>query len=120
MVHSEEVCGASVKREMAVWVPEEYDAGYQARRENISEFKTATRSWQAGWQDGDREIAGGGEASEESPCGDAIQQQGSLFGAGDTARACELPFDEDRGEVWKRNWIAADIALGLGSRLRCR
>ena len=120
MAHSDESYRATDNREQITWVPGEYEAGYQARRQGITEFTTATPCWRAGWQEANREINLSGEAPEQSSRGNTDQEQWSLFGRGASARSCELPFDEARGEIWKRSWIQADIALGLRNRLRCR
>ncbi|AFL89287.1 hypothetical protein Terro_3055 [Terriglobus roseus DSM 18391] len=92
--------------------PEEYEAGYAARHENQSFSLTATRSWQSGWTDADREL--------KKPLGrDSIQQEPlPFFGTGSQARREGLPFDTSRTEEWKIAWIEADIALGLEDVMR--
>ena len=86
---------------------EEYEAGYAARHENQPFSLTATRSWQSGWTDADREI--------KKPWATTAIQQDPLpfFGTGSRARREGLPFDTSRTEEWKRAWIEADIALGI-------
>ncbi len=89
-------------------VSDEYESGYRARQMDASEFKTATRSWRAGWQDADRELGNRKETSEKH-CVVQEQANWSLFGSGRQARLYDLPFDEDRSDAWKREWIMTDI-----------
>lgn len=119
MAHSEEFHRTPDRVEQRAWVSEEYEAGYQARLQEIAEFKTATPCWRAGWQDAHRELTVcGGPLLSKHIEQDSIPEQWSLYGTGQDARLCELPFDENREESWKRSWIQADIALGLKARRR--
>lgn len=99
-------------------VANEYEAGYRMRLDGETEFKTATASWRAGWQDADRELLQAGFTLSNTRSSAPICEQWSLYGTGSQARACELPFDVNRGEAWKRSWVAADIQLGLTERQR--
>ena len=99
-------------------VPDEYEAGYRARELGLTEYKTATRSWRAGWQDADHEAIRSGLSLHVATQNDGAPAQWSLYGTGRQARACELPFDVDRGDAWKRSWVQADILLGLVERNR--
>ena len=100
-----------------VWIPEEYEAGYSARFQNVAECITATPCWRAGWQDAGREIAGAAFAEEMFRTAD-VTVRWSLFGTGSQARGCGLPFDKFSPESWKRSWVKADIALSLAERQR--
>jgi hypothetical protein len=97
-----------------VWIPEEYEAGYGARFQGVSECRTATRCWLAGWQEADREI-GTAVLSEGVPWNTEPTAPWSLFGTGRQARACELPFDQFSPDDWKKSWVEADIAMSLES-----
>lgn len=119
MAHSEDFRRTPDRVEPQVWVPDEYEAGYQARFQNMAEFRTATACWRAGWQDADRELTACGGLL--LPCDgekDSVPEQWSLYGTGRDARLCELPFDEIRSETWKRSWVETDIALGMAARRR--
>ena len=99
------------------WVSEEYEAGYWAGHHGIAEFQSATHSWRAGWQDAQRELHAMGASS--SPVAEEITPaQWSLYGTGAAARACNLPYDEERSDLWKRSWIRADIDIELQKRVR--
>ena len=101
------------------WNADEYEAGYQARFEDVDGCVTATACWQAGWQDADREISARVSMGLEEPRRGAEQDNGlSKFGSGELARACDLPFDAFGSEPWKRSWIRADIARGVQRGLR--
>ncbi len=91
-------------------VSDEYESGYRARQTDATEFKTATRSWRAGWQDANRELENLKEPIEKEF---KVKEQAnwSLFGSGRQARLCDLPFDEVRSDAWKRDWILTDIDL---------
>ena len=118
MAHSEEFYRTSHRVERNVWLPDEYEAGYQARLLGVVEFKTATSCWRAGWQEADRELAGNGASEADRANENSIPDQWSLYGTGQMARLCDLPFDEGRAEPWKRSWVQADIELGLQARSR--
>ena len=94
---------------------EEYQAGYEARLRDEAEYHTATLWWRTGWADADRELRSGAakahiEQSEVPGMG------WSSFGSGHQARMCQLSFDENQAEAWKRDWVRADIAISLGPR----
>ena len=95
------------------WITEEYEAGYEARFQGVAECGTATPCWRTGWQDADREMAGA--ALAEGTNLDATAPW-TLFGTGQQARACELPFDELSPDSWKKSWVEADITLSLAMR----
>ena len=118
MAHSEDFHRTSDRVQQYVWIPDEYEAGYQARLQGVVEFKTATSCWRAGWQEADRELAAGGESAADRLDETSIPEQWSLYGTGQMARLCELPFDEARAEPWKRSWIETDIELGMAARSR--
>jgi hypothetical protein len=90
-------------------VAEQYEAGYGARFRDEAYSLGATRSWQAGWNDANRELGKFDEAF--SPAQSSLP----FFGTGDEARRRELPFDSSCSEEWKRSWIEADINVGLES-----
>jgi hypothetical protein len=46
------------------WNSDEYEAGYQARREGAAASMTATRSWKAGWADADMDCLSGRDSIE--------------------------------------------------------
>lgn len=92
-----------------VHVAEQYEAGYGARFREEAFSLGATRSWQAGWTDANRELGKFEEAF--SPAQSSLP----FFGTGDEARRRELPFDPSCSEEWKRSWIEADIRMGLES-----
>jgi ribosome modulation factor len=92
--------------------PEEYEAGYAARHENQPYSLTATRSWQGGWTDADREIKKPGVTTT------ILQEPLPFFGTGSQARREGIPFDTSRTEEWKHGWIEADIALGIEDLMR--
>ncbi len=105
--------------ELNVWFPDEYEAGYRARFTGACESWTATACWQAGWQEADRELTASGRRPRQSsfdPNGDGEITEWSLFGTGELARSLGLPFDQVRGDVWKRSWIRKDIELGTCDR----
>ena len=89
-------------------VTEQYEAGYSARFREDSFSIGATRSWQAGWNDANRELGKFEEAF--SPAQSSLP----FFGTGDGKRH-ELPFDPSCSEEWKRSWIEADISVGVES-----
>lgn len=99
-------------------VANEYESGYRMRLEGEAEFRTATPSWRAGWQDADRELRRSGYTLRNSTSEAPLAEPWSLYGTGRQARACELPFDVNRGEAWKRSRVEADIALGFAKRRR--
>jgi ribosome modulation factor len=103
---------AQAPAEQTAQHPEEYEAGYAARHENQPYSLTATRSWQGGWTDADREI--------KKPWARTTIQQDSLpfFGTGSHARRAGIAFDTSRTEEWKHGWIEADIALGIEDLMR--
>ena len=72
---------------LPVHVAEQYEAGYSARFREEAFSLGATRSWQAGWTDANRELGKFEEAF--SPA----QSYLPFFGTGDEARRRELPFD---------------------------
>ena len=90
-----------------VHVAEQYEAGYGARFHEEAFSLGATRSWQAGWTDANREL----EQFEEafSPAQSSLP----FLGIGDGARRRDLPFDLGCSDEWKRSWIEADILMGL-------
>ena len=88
-------------------VAEQYEAGYGARFREEPFSLGATRSWQAGWTDANRELGKIEEAS--SPAQSSLP----FFGTGEEARRRELPFDPSCSEKWKRSWIEADVRIGL-------
>lgn len=89
---------------------EEYQAGYEARLASVSEYRTATSSWRAGWQEADRELtAREGRHLPENPTVYALLTAVEDGGIG---RTCCMAFDESRSEQWKRSWIRTDIELG--------
>jgi hypothetical protein len=92
-----------------VHVAEQYEAGYSARFREEPFSIGATLSWQAGWNDANRELGKFREAFSPT------QSSLPFFGTGDEARRRELPFDPSCSEEWKRSWIEADISLGLES-----
>lgn len=94
----------------ALAAEEEYEAGYQARFTDGSEFITATRAWRSGWQEADREIA---QTRSSGLPTNTSAAEWSLFGSGRDARICGLPFDTRRDHVWKRSWIKADLELAV-------
>ena len=95
------------------WVLEEYEAGYWAGHHGIAEFLSATHSWRIGWQDAQRELHAMGASCSPVVEEDLVPAQWSLYGTGAAARACDLPFDEERSDSWKRSWIEADISAGI-------
>ena len=94
---------------------EAFEAGYKARLAGVPECHAATSSWQAGWQEADRETAGSGTA-ETVQINTDVRTPWSLFGTGKEARICDLPFDELCPDTWKRSWVEADITIGLVKR----
>ena len=88
-------------------VPEQYEAGYSARYGKEPFSFAATTSWQAGWNDANRELGSFEEIFTPA------QPSLPFFGSGEEARRRGLPFDSSCSEKWKRSWIAADIVLGL-------
>ena len=56
MPNSEQYRPALNAQQTAAYVAAEYEAGYEARRQGLAEYKTATCSWRAGWQDAEREL----------------------------------------------------------------
>ncbi|MGI4831562.1 MAG: hypothetical protein ACRYFU_25775 [Janthinobacterium lividum] len=118
MAHLDEFKRAPDRVEQNVRVPDEYEAGHQARVAEAVEFKTATNCWRAGLQKADRELAGSGEPAVDRVDETAIFEQWNPYGTGQMAQVCELPLGETRAEPWKRSWIQADLELGLAARLR--
>ena len=92
-----------------VHVAEQYEAGYGARFREEPFSLGATRSWQAGWNDANRELGKFEEAFSTA------QSSLPFFGTGDEARRRELRFHPVCSEEWKRSWIGADIRMGLES-----
>jgi hypothetical protein len=94
---------------------EEYQAGYEARLRDEAEYHTATRWWRTGWAEADRELRSGivRRPIEQSEGQDT---RWSNFGTRQQARICQLAFDENQAEVWKRNWVQTDIAISLAPR----
>ena len=88
-------------------VAEQYEAGCGARFRDEAFSLGATRSWQAGWNDANRELGKFEEAFSSA------QSSLPFFGTGEEARRRDLPFDPSCSEEWKRCWIEADIRLGL-------
>ena len=97
------------------WNSDEYEAGYQARLQNIGHAATATACWRAGWQDADREIVARGalEVDSSFACSDQAHRL-SEFGTGELARKYDLSFEWNSPELWKRSWVQADVELGTG------
>ena len=87
--------------------PEQYDYGFGARFREEAFSLGATRSWQAGWADANRELGKFDEAF--SPAQSSLP----FFGTGEEARRRGLSFDSSCSSDWKRGWVEADIALGL-------
>jgi hypothetical protein len=96
---------------------EEYQAGYEARLRDEAEYHTATLWWRTGWADADRELRSGA-AKPHIEQGEAPGMRWSNFGTGQQARICQLPFDENQAEAWKRNWVQTDIAISLAHRAK--
>jgi hypothetical protein len=94
---------------------EEYQAGYEARLRDEAEYHTATLWWRTGWADADRELRSGA-ARSHTQRGEAPGIRWSNFGTGLQARICQLPFDENQAEAWKRDWVQTDIAISLVRR----
>ena len=94
---------------------EEYQAGYEARLRDEAEYHTATLWWRTGWADADRELRSGA-ARPRIEQGEALDMRWSNFGTGRQARICQLSFDENQAEAWKRNWVQTDIAISLAHR----
>ena len=86
---------------------EEYDAGYAARFHDEADCGSATANWRAGWSDADRDLA---KTEEE---GIPTQAPLRFFESGSLARRCGLPFDPFSSEEWKRDWVEADVAIGI-------
>ena len=95
---------------------DEYQAGYEARLRDEAEFYTATRWWRTGWAEADREIRSGVVRSPAQ--GNVTSMLWSSFGMGKHARTCELSFDENQAESWKRSWVQSDIAISLSCRVK--
>jgi hypothetical protein len=91
---------------------EEYQAGYEARLRDEEEYHTATLWWRTGWADADRELRSGA-AKPHTEQREALGMRWSNFGTGQQARICQLSFDENQAEAWKRDWVQADIAISL-------
>ncbi len=115
MAHSEP--GPVKASALPCWLSEEFDAGYKARFLEVEEYRTATLSWRAGWQEADRELTWciAGDWSVEPR---TVAHAWSFYGNGEIARACDLPFEARETEEWKRSWVAADIVLGMTRRGR--
>lgn len=90
-------------------VSEQYEAGYGARFREEAFSLGATRSWQAGWTDANRELGNFEEAFLP------LQSSLPFFGTGEEARRRGLPFDPSCSNEWKRGWVEADICIGLAS-----
>lgn len=86
---------------------EEYETGYGARNREEPMSIGATANWQAGWIDASRSL--GSFADLFAP----PQVLLPLNRTGKEARRHGLPFGTACSEVWKRDWIEIDIALGL-------
>jgi hypothetical protein len=93
---------------------EQYQAGYDARVRNEAESYTATLWWRTGWAEAERELRSG--VAKPFVEGKATEVPWSSFGSGEQARICQLSFDENQADSWKRNWVQTDIAISLGSR----
>lgn len=115
MEHSEQFHRAPRATEHKVLISPEYEAGYQARLEGFGEYRTATPSWRAGWSDADHDLQSG-VLNMRPESREGVNPQLSTFGTGWDARLCELPFAPQSNEDWKREWILADIALGMIAR----
>ncbi len=98
-----------LSEEKLMAVSEQYEAGYAARYHNEPMSVGATGSWQAGWSDASREL--GSFEQIFAPAQVSLQ----FCGTGEEARRRGLPFDASCSEVWKRDWIEADIALGISA-----
>jgi hypothetical protein len=94
---------------------DEYQAGYEARLRDEAEYHTATPWWRTGWADADRELRSCA-ARPRIEQGEALEMRWSNFGTGQQARICQLSFDENQAEAWKRNWVQTDIAISLAHR----
>lgn len=96
-------------------VSTEYEAGYQARVEGLDEYRTATSSGRSGWSDADHDLQTGVLTNCSGRFEDTYSNW-STFGSGCYARSCELPFDLQSDCNWKREWVLADIALGIAAK----
>jgi hypothetical protein len=112
MDHSEYFDCSPGEPEHEILISAEYEAGYQARLLGSDEYRTATPSWRSGWSDADHDLQSG-VLTEGSSDRDQTEGQWSAFGSGWDARLCDLPFAAQGSEDWKRDWILADIALGV-------
>ncbi len=95
-------------------VSAEYEAGHQARREGSEDYRTATPSWRSGWRDADHDLRCG-LLSNCCHLLDQTEPHWSALGSGWDARSCELPFDQQSSCDWKREWVLADIAIGMAA-----
>ena len=96
-------------------VSAEYEAGYRVRVEGSGDYRSATQSWRSGWSDADHDFQSG-VLSNCSGCFEDADSQWSTFGSGWNARLCDLPFDVQSGCDWKREWVLADITLGIAMK----
>ena len=94
---------------------EEYQAGYEARLRDEAEYHTAPLC--GGVPGGLMRIESlSGAARSHPEGGEASGIRWSNFGTGQQARICQLSFDENQAEAWKRDWVQTDIAISLVHR----
>ena len=115
MAHSEHSDCEPRRAEGEFLVSAEYEAGYRARVQGSEYYRTATRSWRYGWGDADHDLQSG-VLSRRSDLSEDTPSASTTFGTGRDARLCELPFYADSTHEWKREWVLADIALGMTAK----
>lgn len=92
---------------LQTWISEEFEAGYRAGLAGVSESRTATPCWRAGWQEAQQERSLSQDAADLSP-----DAKGLVPSSGREARLFGFAFRGGETEQWKRAWIEADVECG--------